>query len=1003
MGEHIRLVGQRWTQTRGPRLSLLLCMIVLVGAGLFVGPQPPPVAAQTTVKVNAFALRGWTLTPSSATSAFATGPAAPNTPPLGTGSLRFAVSGNSGVSAITTRAYTGTLLSNVSQLSYSTLRFSGAPADRTVALRLDVFSPGWSGQVFFEPRLVTPPVALGTGWQAWNAVDGTARWYAVGTGTTVNPCTTVAPCTWADLKTSLPGARVSDVLMTVSGIGATAFDGRLDALTITTTGPGASSTTFDFEATPNQCTTTCYVTPGGDDANAGTQASPKRTISGALRVVSANGRVNVAAGTYTSPASDPPLTIRNPVTIVGPNATINPNGTTPRVAEAIINGNVQWVIDAANVTIEGLTFSGIANSVVIGNSERNTAQTVRIARNRFINITNTSIGIGLSNGIGTDWTITENLADGSTGNQWFVNASRYRNLSVTKNVIRNGANGVLVLGDSSAISTKATISENTIDTMRLIGVQVAFYVNDVTVSNNIITKANTDNVADRGAIRLYGTELRGPVRIAGNTISSSRNAIAVRDTENLTGKDVLVTCNLITGGTGSNNVGVYHGGAGVLNAQANWWGAATGPTHPSNAAGTGQAVRDSLSTPVVGTGTVNFANWLTTANCLLITTQPASQIIFAGQSANLSVVAGGSGTITYQWYQGESGNTSNPVTGATTSALTVSPTSTTSYWVRVANKPGPDGSIDSATATVTVNGPPSITTQPAGQSVNPGQTATLSVVATGEGLNYQWYEGSSPSETTPVAGATTASFTTPAINAPTSYWVKVSNLAGSANSETATITLNPAPTITTQPASQTIPSGQTATLNVVVAGDGPYTYQWYQGAKDDTSNPIAGATAASFTTPALTTPTSYWVKVTGPSGSTSSEAATITPTTAPVTVFSSTPLPSSNIVFGTVAVNSSSTRSLIISNTGTATLNVSASSGLTAPFSISPATAFTVAPGAPARTLTITCSPTTAGTFNATLTFTTNDGARPTVSYPLTCTSAAGGTDRTVFVPMISK
>ena len=54
--------------------------------------------------------------------------------------------------------------------------------------------------------------------------------------------------------------------------------------------------------------------------------------------------------------------------------------------------------------------------------------------------------------------------------------------------------------------------------------------------------------------------------------------------------------------------------------------------------------------------------------------------------------------------------------------------------------------------------PPTITAQPTPQTVTVGQTATFTVAATGTGtLSYQWYRGS-----TPIPGATSASYTTPA-------------------------------------------------------------------------------------------------------------------------------------------------------------------------------------------------------------------------------------------------
>ena len=69
--------------------------------------------------------------------------------------------------------------------------------------------------------------------------------------------------------------------------------------------------------------------------------------------------------------------------------------------------------------------------------------------------------------------------------------------------------------------------------------------------------------------------------------------------------------------------------------------------------------------------------------------------------------------------------------------------------------------------------------------------------------------------------------------------------------------------INTQPQSQSIAPGQTATLSVAATGIAGLTYQWYQGLSGNTANPIAGATNSTFTTPALTATTNYWVQVSG--------------------------------------------------------------------------------------------------------------------------------------------
>lgn len=60
-------------------------------------------------------------------------------------------------------------------------------------------------------------------------------------------------------------------------------------------------------------------------------------------------------------------------------------------------------------------------------------------------------------------------------------------------------------------------------------------------------------------------------------------------------------------------------------------------------------------------------------------------------------------------------------------------------------------------------------------------------------------------------------------------------------------TLGTPPSITIQPANQTVAAGQKATFTVVASGTPPLSFQWQKG----TTN-IAGATSASYTTPATT-------------------------------------------------------------------------------------------------------------------------------------------------------
>ncbi len=89
--------------------------------------------------------------------------------------------------------------------------------------------------------------------------------------------------------------------------------------------------------------------------------------------------------------------------------------------------------------------------------------------------------------------------------------------------------------------------------------------------------------------------------------------------------------------------------------------------------------------------------------------------------------------------------------------------------------------------------PPSITSQPASAIVAPGRGAMLSVSAAGASpLSFQWYQGPAGNTSMPV-GTNSATFTTPAPLSATSYWVRVSNACGQADSAVATVTLEAAP------------------------------------------------------------------------------------------------------------------------------------------------------------------------------------------------------------------
>jgi hypothetical protein len=296
-----------------------------------------------------------------------------------------------------------------------------------------------------------------------------------------------------------------------------------------------------------------------------------------------------------------------------------------------------------------------------------------------------------------------------------------------------------------------------------------------------------------------------------------------------------------------------------------------------------------------------------------ITTQPASQTVTAGQTISFSVTATGTAPFSYQWKKNGAA-----VSGATSSSYTTPATSTSDngaqFTVVVSNTAG---SVTSSAATLTVNAAPvapSITTQPASQTVTAGQTASFSVAATGTApLNYQWQKNS-----VAISGATSSSYTTPATTNSDNgalFAVVVSNTAGSVTSSAAALTVSAAPvapSITTQPASQTVTVGQTASFSAVAAGTNPLNYQWKKG-----GTVISGATSSSYTTPATTSSDNgalFTVLVSNTAGSVTSSAATLTVNAAPVA-------PSITTQPASQTVTAGQTASFSVAATGTAPLS----------------------------------------------------------------------------------
>jgi hypothetical protein len=250
-----------------------------------------------------------------------------------------------------------------------------------------------------------------------------------------------------------------------------------------------------------------------------------------------------------------------------------------------------------------------------------------------------------------------------------------------------------------------------------------------------------------------------------------------------------------------------------------------------------------------------------------ITTQPQSQAWIQGQTAAFSVAASGTSPLRYRW--NFNGTNLSSATNASLTLTNIQPSSAGNYSVVATNIAG---SVTSTVAALTVYVPPTITNQPQSQALILGQTATFSVGASGTTpLNYQWSINS-----TNIPSGTNASLTLTNVQTTDagSYTVVVTNIASAVTSVVATLTVYVPPTITTQPQSLTLLTGQNAVFSVVAGGSSPFTYQWYFN-----GSPAGGASNS----PALTLTNidasdagNYTVVVAGPGGSVTSSVATLT-------------------------------------------------------------------------------------------------------------------------------
>jgi acetyltransferase-like isoleucine patch superfamily enzyme len=240
---------------------------------------------------------------------------------------------------------------------------------------------------------------------------------------------------------------------------------------------------------------------------------------------------------------------------------------------------------------------------------------------------------------------------------------------------------------------------------------------------------------------------------------------------------------------------------------------------------------------------ISYVPFLTTPNpnaaqvpFPIIQAEPQDESVFIGDSVTLTVQASGLGNLSYQWHAGVT-----DLLGQTNSTLTltnVQQGQAGSYSVTVCNFAG--GGIDSQTANLSVQPrPPSLTVQPTNQLAEAGQSATFSPAVIGTPpLYFQWQMNSNNLGNATNLVLLVENLTT---NDTGNYQLVITNVAGSATSSVAVLTVGFGPVITSQPTNQIVLPGQTASFTAAASSASQMRYQWLQN-----QSPIYGATNSTF-------------------------------------------------------------------------------------------------------------------------------------------------------------
>ena len=403
----------------------------------------------------------------------------------------------------------------------------------------------------------------------------------------------------------------------------------------------------------------------------------------------------------------------------------------------------------------------------------------------------------------------------------------------------SSTNGYIASSGKSSQVTASFYSNKTFSSTWAYGLsayQPTFTESDVAASGVVNAIAN-------------GTKAGTPTNQTGNLVSGGSGTGGTNYTGSYSSNDSYTACNYQTPPSISNNSSnICVNGTADLTASG-----CSGTVTWYNSLGGSIGSGVDFTTPNISNTTLYYADC--TDNYCNVSPQssisvvvyplPSSPIANSGSRCSTGTVSlSASGCAgTYNWYAASTGGTS---LGTGAAFTTPSISSTTNYYVDCTE----NGCVSATRSTVTATVIP-LPSTPTGIDGSRCGTGTVSLSASGCTGTYNWYAAS----TGGVSLGTGAVFTTPSISSTTTYYVDCTiNTCASATRATAIATIIPLPTAPT-----TTGAGRCSTGTVTLSASGcAGTYNWYAAS----TGGVSLGTSATYTTPSISSTTTYYVDCT---------------------------------------------------------------------------------------------------------------------------------------------